>query len=166
MWKKRITAVVMAVLMALSLLPVTVFASAPAALDGQLKITGTAAEGNTLSADLTAVTPENLDADSVSYVWSRKTEGEDKPQELGKDKTYTVSDEDVGSRIVLTITGLEDKGFSGSLKASTDIVVTAEEAEAAAQQAGSGSSGDGASGETSGGNSSESVPAEIGRAHV
>ena len=160
MWKKRITAVVMAVLMALSLLPVTVFASAPAALDGQLKITGTAAEGNTLSADLTAVTPENLDADSVSYVWSRKTEGEDKPQELGKDKTYTVSDEDVGSRIVLTITGLEDKGFSGSLKASTDIVVTAEEAEAAAQQAGSGSSGDGASGETSGGNSSESVPAE------
>lgn len=134
MREKRITAIIMSVFMVLSLLPSTVFAAAAATLEGQLKISGTAAVGSTLSADLKEVKPDGLAEDSISYVWSRKTDDDKELKELSKEKTYTVVQEDVGNKIVLTITGMEDKGFSGSLKAVTDYVLTAEEAASREQE--------------------------------
>lgn len=135
MREKRITAVILSVFMVLSLLPSTVFAAAAAAaLEGQLKISGTAAVGSTLKADLKDVKPQGLSEDSVSYLWSRKTDGDEEMKELSKEKSYTVVQEDLGARIVLTITGLEDKGITGTLEASTGYVVTAEEAAARDQQ--------------------------------
>ena len=135
MREKRITAVILSVFMVLSLLPSTVFAAAAAAaLEGQLKISGTAAVGSTLKADLKEVKPQGLSEDSISYLWSRKTDGDEEMKELSKEKSYTVVQEDLGARIVLTITGLEDKGITGTLEASTGYVVTAEEAAARDQQ--------------------------------
>ena len=138
MREKRIAAVLMSVFMILSLLPSTVFAAGGAALDGKLKIKGTAAVGSTLSADFTEVKPEGLDEDSVSYVWARVTEDKDseteKSEELCREKTYTVVQEDLGAGISLTISGMEDKGFSGTLRAVTDKVITAEEAALLAEQ--------------------------------
>lgn len=122
MREKKITAVIMSIFMTLSLLPSTVFAASAATLDGKLKVKGEAAVGTTLSADMTEVKTEGLTEDGVSYLWSRKASADTENQnlkELGKEKTYTVTQEDLGSKIVLTITGLEDRGFTGSLKAET-----------------------------------------------
>ena len=75
---RRIAAVIMSVLMVLSLLPSTVFAASACALDGKLKISGIPAVGNTLSADFKEVKPADLSEDSVSYVWSRMEDKDDK----------------------------------------------------------------------------------------
>ena len=48
MRKERVLAVIMSVLMALSMLPITVFAAETTALNGKLNIQGIAAEGKTL----------------------------------------------------------------------------------------------------------------------
>ena len=132
--RRRFLAILMAVFMALSLLPVTVFATdtaTAAALDGQLKIQGAATEGTTLSADFQAIKTEGLTEDSVSYAWFRKTSEDEKKEQQGekpelkqlsKEKTYTIVKDDTGSKIVLTITGLTDKGFTGSLTAITGTV--------------------------------------------
>ena len=157
MREKRITAIIMSIFMTLSLLPSTVFAAAPAALEGQLKITGTAAEGSTLNADLKEVKPEGLSDGSVSYVWSRKTDGQEEMKELSREKSYTVGQDDVGSKIVLTITGLEEKGVSGTLKASTGYVITAEEAAALDQT--QPAAGETDTGEAAG--SEQTEPAEV-----
>lgn len=135
MRKERILAIIMSVLMALSMLPMTVFAAETTALNGKLKIQGIAAEGKTLSADFKNVDTEGLTEDDVTYLWSRKTFDDEAaenagetPQlkELGKEKTYTVTKEDIGSKIVLTITGKEEKGYSGTLTVTSDEVVDAE----------------------------------------
>lgn len=135
MRKERTLAVIMSVLMALSMLPITVFAAETTALNGKLKIQGIAAEGKTLSADFKNVDTEGLTEDDVTYLWSRKTFDDEAaenagetPQlkELGKEKTYTVTKEDIGSKIVLTITGKEEKGYSGTLTVTSDEVVDAE----------------------------------------
>ena len=135
MRKERILAVIMSVLMALSMLPITVFAAETTALNGKLKLEGIAAEGKTLSADFKNVDTEGLTEDDVTYLWSRKTFDDEAaenagetPQlkELGKEKTYTVTKEDIGSKIVLTITGKEEKGYSGTLTVTSDEVVDAE----------------------------------------
>lgn len=135
MRKERILAIIMSVLMALSMLPITVFAAETTALNGKLKIQGIAAEGKTLSADFKNVDTEGLTEDDVTYLWSRKTFDDEAaenagetPQlkELGKEKTYTVTKEDIGSKIVLTITGKEEKGYSGTLTVTSDEVVDAE----------------------------------------
>ena len=135
MRKERILAGIMSVLMALSMLPITVFAAETTALNGKLKIQGIAAEGKTLSADFKNVDTEGLTEDDVTYLWSRKTFDDEAaenagetPQlkELGKEKTYTVTKEDIGSKIVLTITGKEEKGYSGTLTVTSDEVVDAE----------------------------------------
>ena len=55
MRKERILAVIMSVLLALSILPMTVFAAETTVLDGKLKIHGIVAEGKTLSADFKEV---------------------------------------------------------------------------------------------------------------
>lgn len=135
MRKERILAIIMSVLMALSMLPITVFAAETTALNGKLNIQGIAAEGKTLSADFKNVDTEGLTEDDVTYLWSRKTFDDEAaenagetPQlkELGKEKTYTVTKEDIGSKIVLTITGKEEKGYSGTLTVTSDEVVDAE----------------------------------------
>lgn len=135
MRKERVLAVIMSVLMALSMLPITVFAAETIALNGKLNIQGIAAEGKTLSADFKNVDTEGLTEDDVTYLWSRKTFDDEAaenagetPQlkELGKEKTYTVTKEDIGSKIVLTITGKEEKGYSGTLTVTSDEVVDAE----------------------------------------
>lgn len=135
MRKERVLAVIMSVLMALSMLPITVFAAETTALNGKLNIQGIAAEGKTLSADFKNVDTEGLTEDDVTYLWSRKTFDDEAaenagetPQlkELGKEKTYTVTKEDIGSKIVLTITGKEENGYSGTLTVTSDEVVDAE----------------------------------------
>ena len=135
MRKERILAIIMSVLRAISMLPITVFAAETTALNGKLKIQGIAAEGKTLSADFKNVDTEGLTEDDVTYLWSRKTFDDEAaenagetPQlkELGKEKTYTVTKEDIGSKIVLTITGKEEKGYSGTLTVTSDEVVDAE----------------------------------------
>ena len=140
MSRRRFLAIIMSVFMILSLLPATVFAETSKTLDGQLKIQGLAAAGTVLSADLKGIKTEGVTEDSVSYEWFRKTPEDEKKEQqgekpelkqLGKEKTYTIVKDDVDSKIVLTITGLEDKGFSGSLTATTATV--AETVEAAEQ---------------------------------
>ena len=135
MRKERILAVIMSVLMALSMLPITVFAAETTALNGKLNIQGIAAEGKTLSADFKNVDTEGLTEDDVTYLWSRKTFDDEAAEnagempelkELGKEKTYTVTKEDIGSKIVLTITGKEENGYSGTLTVTSDEVVDAE----------------------------------------
>ena len=137
MRKERILAVIMSVFLVLSMIPATVFAAEIPALDGKLKIQGTVAEGRTLSAEFKEVKPEGVTEDDVVYLWERKTvedeEAEkagEKPElkELGKDKTYTVTQDDIGSKIVLTITGKEENGYTGSLKVVSDTVVDAQTA--------------------------------------
>ena len=136
MREKRITAILMSLFMVISLLPATVFAAAPTTLEGQLKIKGAAAAGTTLSADLKEVKPEGLSEDSISCVWSRKAADDEKEEhlkELSKEKTYTVTKEDIGSKIVLKVTGLEGQGYTGTLKAVTGEVTA--EADTSAENA-------------------------------
>ena len=149
MRKERILAVIMSVLLTLSMIPATVFAAEIPALDGKLKIQGTAAEGRTLSAEFKEVKPEGVTEDDVAYLWERKTvedeeteKAGEKPElkELGKDKTYTVTQDDIGSKIVLTVTGKEENGYTGSLKVVSDTVIDAQiaagqEAKAAEEKA-------------------------------
>lgn len=117
---KRFLSIVMAVLMVITMLPSLAFAAPSGKLDGALKIKGTAAVGSTLSADFTKVKPEGMTGEYVSFQWSRKT-GEELT-EVGTGKSYDVTAEDAGSKLVLKITGIEDKGVSGSLTASTEAV--------------------------------------------
>lgn len=135
MEKKRILAVVMAVLMALTLFPSMAFAAAPAGeLGGKLKVKGLAAVGTVLSADYTKVTPEGVTDEDVSFSWSRQT-GEKEFTKLGTEKTYTVTEEDLGYRLVLEVTALEDSELTGKLTAKTfEVTATQEEAELLAQQ--------------------------------
>lgn len=44
------------------------------------------------------------------------------------DKTYTVTQDDIGSKIVLTVTGKEENGYTGSLKVVSDTVIDAQTA--------------------------------------
>ena len=143
MRKERVLAVIMSVLMALSMLPITVFAAETTALNGKLNIQGIAAEGKTLSADFKNVDTEGLTEDDVTYLWSRKTFDDEAAEnagempelkELGKEKTYTVTKEDIGSKIVLTITGKEENGYGGTLTVTSDEVVDAESGAAAEAQ--------------------------------
>lgn len=120
---KKILSVLMAMLMALSLLPSLVFASEAQAvkLDGKLKIKGTASVGSVLRAEYKKVIPEGITDEDVTFQWSRKTG--DELTEVGKEKTYTLVQEDMGNRIQLKITGNEELGFTGELKALSVEVV-------------------------------------------
>lgn len=129
MRSRKIIAMVMTFLMMLSLLPSLVFASAVPSgeLGGKLKIKGTAAVGSELSAGYTKATPEGLSDDYVSFSWSRKTG--DQLTEVGTEKTYKLTTDDLGNKIQLKITGKSELGVTGELKANTvEIVATPEEA--------------------------------------
>ena len=118
---KKIIAMVMTFLMMLSLLPSLVFASAvpEGELGGKLKIKGTAAVGSELSADYTKASPEGLTDDYVSFSWSRKVG--DQLTEVGTEKTYKLTDEDLGNKIQLKITGKSEMGVTGELKARSQL---------------------------------------------
>ena len=127
--KRRLLAIVMTVLMMLTMLPSMVFAEAvpSGTLDGRLKVKGPVAVDTTLSADYSKAKPEGLTDDYVTFKWSRKN-GEEL-LELGTEKTYKVTAEDLGYPIVLEVTGIEEKGVSGKLTVTTyAAVATAEEA--------------------------------------
>ncbi|MDO5136614.1 MAG: choice-of-anchor D domain-containing protein [Eubacteriales bacterium] len=132
---RKVLSIIMAMLMALTMLPSLVFAAeVPAGeLGGRLKLKGTAAVGCELSADYEKVTPAGVTDDYVTFQWSRKT-GEGAGEtltEVGTEKTYTVAPEDLGCKIALKVTGLEEMGITGSLTANTvAIAATAEEAPA------------------------------------
>ena len=135
MRKNRVLAIVMAVLMVMTLIPSVVFASAApsGALDGTLKIKGSAAVGTTLSADYSKVKPEGITDDLVDFSWSLK-DG-DLLTEVSTDKSYKIDETAVGLPIVLKRTGKEDKGISGSLTATTyEVSETEEEAKAFAER--------------------------------
>lgn len=135
MKKSRVLAVVMAVLMMVTLLPLMVFATAAPSgtLDGKLKVKGTLAIGSTLSADYSKVKPEGITDDNVSFSWSLK-DG-DLLTEVGTDKTYKIDEKDLGLPIVLKITGKEETGVSGELTVTTqEVSETEEEAKALAEK--------------------------------
>ena len=126
---KKIIAMIMTLLMMLSLLPSMVFAAAAPSgeLGGKLKIKGVAAVGSELSADYSKATPEGLTDDYVSFSWSRKVG--DELTEVGTEKTYKLTEEDLGNKIELKVTAVPEMGVSGELKANTvEIVATPEEA--------------------------------------
>lgn len=126
---RKFIAMVMTFLMMLSLLPSMVFAAAAPAgeLGGKLKIKGKAAVGTELSADYSKAAPEGLTDEYVSFSWSRKVG--DEITEVGTEKTYKLTEEDLGNKIELKVTGLAEMGVTGELKAHTvEIVATPEEA--------------------------------------
>ena len=126
---KKIIAMIMTLLMMLSLLPSMVFAAAAPSgeLGGKLKIKGVAAVGSELSADYSKATPEGLTDDYVSFCWSRKVG--DELTEVGTEKIYKLTEEDLGNKIELKVTAVPEMGVSGELKANTvEIVATPEEA--------------------------------------
>lgn len=133
MRKSRILAVVMSVLMMISMLPAMAFAAAVPAgrLEGELKIKGNPAVDTTLKADYKKVKPEGMTDDYVSFLWERKvSDSENEPLvELSREKKYKVTSEDVGYKIVLTITGLEDKGVTGTLTVTSNVVTETAPAE-------------------------------------
>ena len=93
MRKKRILAVLMAVLMIVTLLPSMAFAAEAGELGGKLKVKGLPAVGTVLSADYSKVTPEGVTDDDVIFSWSRQT-GEKEFTQVGTEKTYTVTQEE------------------------------------------------------------------------
>ncbi len=127
MRRNRVLAIIMAVLMMVTLLPSMVFAAeAPSgALDGTLKIKGSASVGSTLSADLSKVKPAGVTSEYVSFSWSLK-DG-DILTEVGTGKSYKVDEKAQDLPIVLKITGKEDKGITGSLTATSGKVAAAKE---------------------------------------
>lgn len=134
MRKKRILAVLMAVLMIVTLLPSMAFAAEVGELGGKLKVKGLPAVGTVLSADYSKVTPEGVTDDDVIFSWSRQT-GEKEFTQVGTEKTYTVTQEDLGYVLVLDITPAEKSGFTGKLQAKTrEVTATQEEAQAAADK--------------------------------
>ena len=129
MRKKRILAVLMAVLMIVTLLPSMAFAAEAGELGGKLKVKGLPAVGPVLSADYSKVTPEGVTDDDVIFSWSRQT-GEKELTQVGTEKTYTVTQDDLGYVLVLDITPAEKSGFTGKLQAKTlEVTATQEEAQ-------------------------------------
>ena len=136
MEKKRFLAVVMTILMVISMIPSMVFAAAPSGeLGGKLKIKGLAAVGVTVSADYSKVTPEGVSDEDFTFSWSRQT-GEKELTQVGTEKTYTITQDDLGYKLVLVITPVDGSGLTGTLTVKTaEVAATEEEAKAAADQA-------------------------------
>ena len=129
MERKRFLAVVMTVMMVISMIPSMVFAAAPSGeLGGKLKIKGLAAVGVVLSADYAKVTPEEVTDEDFTFSWSRQT-GEKELTQVGTEKTYTITQDDLGCRLVLDLTPVDGSGLTGTLTAKTlEVAATEEEA--------------------------------------
>mgnify|MGYP000031318848 CR=1 FL=1 len=131
MERKRFLAVVMTVMMVISMIPSMVFAAAPSGeLGGKLKIKGLAAVGVVVSADYAKVTPEGVTDEDFTFSWSRQT-GEKELTQVGTEKTYTITQDDLGCRLVLDLTPVDGSGLTGTLTAKTlEVAATEEEAKA------------------------------------
>lgn len=107
------------------------FAAAPSGeLGGKLKIKGLAAVGVVVSADYAKVTPEEVTDEDFTFSWSRQT-GEKELTQVGTEKTYTITQDDLGCRLVLDLTPVDGSGLTGTLTAKTlEIAATEEEAKA------------------------------------
>lgn len=136
MEKKRFLAVVMTILMVISMIPSMVFAATPSGeLGGKLKIKGLAAVGVTVSADYSKVTPEGVADEDFTFSWSRQT-GEKELTQVGTEKTYTITQDDLGYKLVLDLTPADGSVLTGTLTAKTlEVAATEEEAKAAADAA-------------------------------
>lgn len=136
MERKRFLAVVMTVMMVISMIPSMVFAAASSGeLGGKLKIKGLAAVGVVLSADYAKVTPEEVTDEDFTFSWSRQT-GEKELTQVGTEKTYTITQGDLGCRLVLDLTPVDGSGLTGTLTAKTlEVAATEEEAKAVEQEA-------------------------------
>ncbi len=135
MERKRFLAIVMAVLMVISLIPSMVFAAAPSGeLGGKLKIKGLAAVGVTLNADYSKVIPEDVTDEDFIFSWSRETD-EKQLTQVGTEKAYTITQDDLGYKLVLELTPAEGSELTGTLTAKTmEVAATEEEAKAVAEQ--------------------------------
>lgn len=128
--KRRLLAIIMAALMIITLIPSMVFATPSGEMGGKLKVYGYPVVGATLKADFAKVTPEGITDGDVRFKWSRKI-SEEELKELGTEKEYKVTEEDLGYKLVLEVTGKEDLGLTGTLQAVTpEVTATEEEAEA------------------------------------
>ena len=128
--KRRLLAIIMAAFMIITMIPSIVFATPSGEMGGKLKVYGYPVVGATLKADFAKVTPEGITDGDVSFKWSRKI-SEEELKELGTEKEYKVTEEDLGYKLVLEVTGKEDLGLTGTLQAVTpEVTATEEEAEA------------------------------------
>ena len=136
MERRRFLAIVMTVLMVISMIPSMVFAAAPSGeLGGKLKIKGLAAVGVSLSADYSKITPERVTDEDFTFSWSRQTDDKQLTQ-VGTEKTYTITQDDLGYKLVLDLTPVDGSVLTGTLTAKTlEVVSTEEEAKAVAEQA-------------------------------
>ena len=135
MERRRFLAIVMTVMMVISMIPSMVFAAAPSGeLGGKLKVKGLAAVGVTVSADYSKVTPEGVTDEDFTFSWSRQT-GEKELTQIGTEKTYTITQEDLGYKLELDITPIDGSGLTGTLTAKTlEVVATEDEAKALTEQ--------------------------------
>ena len=135
MERRRFLAIVMTVLMVISMIPSMVFAAAPSGeLGGKLKIKGLAAVGVSLSADYSKITPEGVTDEDFTFSWSRQTDDKQLTQ-VGNEKTYTITQDDLGYKLVLDLTPVDGSVLTGTLTAKTlEVVSTEEEAKAVAEQ--------------------------------
>lgn len=135
MERRRFLAIVMTVMMVISLIPSMVFAAAPSGeLGGKLKVKGLAAVGATVSADYSKVTPEGVTDEDFTFSWSRQT-GEKGLTQIGTEKTYTITQEDLGYKLELDITPIDGSGLTGTLTAKTlEVAATEDEAKALTEQ--------------------------------
>ncbi len=135
MERRRFLAIVMTVLMVISMIPSMVFAAAPSGeLGGKLKIKGLAAVGVSLSADYSKITPEGVTDEDFTFLWSRQTDDKQLTQ-VGTEKTYTITQDDLGYKLVLDLTPVDGSVLTGTLTAKTlEVVSTEEEAKAVAEQ--------------------------------
>ena len=135
MERRRFLAIVMTVMMVISLIPSMVFAAAPSGeLGGKLKVKGLAAVGATVSADYSKVTPEGVTDEDFTFSWSRQT-GEKELTQIGTEKTYTITQEDLGYKLELDITPIDGSGLTGTLTAKTlEVADTEDEAKALTEQ--------------------------------
>ena len=136
MERRRFLAIVMTVLMVISMIPSMGFAAAPSGeLGGKLKIKGLAAVGVSLSADYSKITPEGVTDEDFTFSWSRQTDDKQLTQ-VGTEKTYTITQDDLGYKLVLDLTPVDGSVLTGTLTAKTlEVVSTEEEAKAVAEQA-------------------------------
>ena len=135
MERRSFLAIVMTVMMVISLIPSMVFAAAPSGeLGGKLKVKGLAAVGATVSADYSKVTPEGVTDEDFTFSWSRQT-GEKELTQIGTEKTYTITQEDLGYKLELDITPIDGSGLTGTLTAKTlEVAATEDEAKALTEQ--------------------------------
>ena len=135
MERRRFLAIVMTVMMVISLIPSMVFAAAPSGeLGGKLKVKGLAAVGATVSADYSKVTPEGVTDEDFTFSWSKQT-GEKELTQIGTEKTYTITQEDLGYKLELDITPIDGSGLTGTLTAKTlEVAATEDEAKALTEQ--------------------------------